>query len=101
MAKIVAASLVMAVFLYVPLHVQLPNGDFVIDYIIDTKRALNLLFLTFGVAFAGLGLYGILTWWFRSEELRVFLKLLPDFKKIRRVLNFAEAVDPTPDSPRP
>ncbi len=91
----------MAVFLYVPLHVQLPNGDFVIDYIIDTRRALNLLFITSGVAIAGLTLYGILTWWFKSEELRIFLKLLPDLGKIRRILNFQETVDPTPGSPRP
>ncbi len=100
-AKIVAASLIMAVFLYVPLHVQLPNGEFVIDYIIDTKRALNLLFLTTGVALAGLSLYAILTWWFKSEELRTFLGMVPDFRKIGRLLNFEEAVDSTPNSPRP
>ncbi len=100
-AKIVTASLVMAVFLYVPLHIQLPNGEFVIDYIIDTKRALNLLFLTTGVATAGLFIYGILTWWLKSEELRIFLGLFPDFRKVRRVLNFEESVDPNPNSPRP
>lgn len=100
-AKIVAASLVMSVFLYIPLHFQLPNGEFVIDYIIDTKRALNLLFLTSGVAFAGLFIYGVLTWWLKSEELRIFLGLFPDFRKVRRVLNFEESVDPNPNSPRP
>lgn len=100
-AKIVSASLVMAVFLYVPLHIQLPNGEFVIDYIIDTKRALNLLFLTSGVALTGLGIYGVLTWWLKSEELQVFLKLLPDFRKVRSLLSFPESVDPTPGSPRP
>lgn len=100
-AKIVAASLVMGVFLYVPLHIQLGNGEFVIDYIIDTKRALNLLFLTTAVAAAGLFVYGILTWWLKSEELRVFAGLLPDFRRIRRILNFEESVDPNPNSPRP
>ncbi|HSX58266.1 MAG TPA: murein biosynthesis integral membrane protein MurJ [Candidatus Saccharimonadales bacterium] len=99
--KIAAASLVMAVFLYVPLHVRLPGGELIIDYIIDTKRALNLLFLTGSIAIAGLALYGLLTWWFNSQELKAYLSMLPDFRKAGKLLDFEESVDSTPTSTRP
>jgi hypothetical protein len=98
--KIIVPALVMAVFLYVPLHIRV-NGEFVIDYIIDTRRALNLLFLTVAVASFGLAIYVFLTWWFKSEELKIFLRMVPDLRKIGRVLNFEESVDSTRTEPRP
>ncbi len=96
--KILAASLVMAIVLYVPLHIKLPSGELIIDFIIDTKRALNLLFLTGAVAATGLAVYGLLTWWFKSEELSTFVRLLPDFRKVSRNLTLQESVDSTPTS---
>ena len=98
--KIVIPAAVMAVFLYVPLHYRV-NGEFIIDYIIDTRRALNLLFLTTVVALSGLSIYVLLTWWFRSQELQTFLKMIPDLRKVGRILNFEESVDNTHTTPRP
>jgi hypothetical protein len=76
-------------------------GEFVIVYIIDTRRAFNLLFLSGVVAISGLGIYLLLTWWFKSEELRTFVKMLPDLRKLGRVLNLQESVDTTHTAPRP
>jgi putative peptidoglycan lipid II flippase len=90
--KIVVSAFVMAVFLYVPLHFRIED-KYVIDLIIDTTRAINLLLLTSIVAVSGFAVYGILTWWFKSEELKSFLTLLPDFKKFTKSLAFEEVVD--------
>ncbi len=90
--KIVVAAAVMAVFLYIPLHYR-HEGKYVIDLIIDTSRAINLLFLTSLVAIVGLTVYGLLTWWFKSEELKSYLSLLPDLRKVTKDLAVEEAVD--------
>ncbi len=90
--KIVVSAFVMAVFLYVPLHFKF-EGKYIIDLIIDTTRVINLLLITLIVAVSGFTVYGILTWWFKSEELRSFLNLLPDFKKFTKSLAFEEVVD--------
>ena len=90
--KIVVASFVMATFLYVPLHFKF-NGKYIIDLIIDTTKAVNLLLLTSFVALSGLAVYGALTWWFKSAELKSFLGLLPDFRRFTKALVFEEVVD--------
>lgn len=99
MVKIVVPALIMAVFLYVPLHLRLPNGEFIIDYIIDTKRALNLLFLTGFVSLLGSLVYILTTWWFKSEELYNLVKMLPDVRKFIKVLDLDEPVDTTHSAP--
>ena len=90
--KIVTSAFVMAVILYIPLHFKI-GEKYIIDFIIDTTRAINLLFLTLFVAFFGFAIYVLLTWWFKSEELKSFLGLIPDFKKFTKALNFEEVVD--------
>jgi putative peptidoglycan lipid II flippase len=93
-AKIVVAAAAMGLFLYLPLHLRF-DGRFVIDYIIDTRRVLNLLFLTGGIASAGLGIYILLTWWFQSEELKNFARLIPDIRALGKELILEENVDTT------
>ena len=92
--KIVTASFVMGLLLYLPLHLRI-DGKFVIDYIIDTRRAVNLLFLTGFVASVGLSCYLLLTWWFKSEELANFTRLIPDLSKLGKELIYEEPVDST------
>jgi putative peptidoglycan lipid II flippase len=99
LVKIVVPALLMAVVLYVPLHLRLPNGEFVIDMIIDTKRVLNLLFLTVLVSLSGLAVYVLTTWWFKSEELYNFVKMIPDIRKVNKILEFEEPVDTTHTAP--
>lgn len=90
--KIVSAATVMAIVLYVPLHFRFED-KYVIDLIIDTTRALNLLFLTSFVAILGFAVYVALTWWFKSEELRSYLSFLPNIRKLTKNLTVEEAVD--------
>lgn len=99
LVKIIVPAMLMAVVLYVPLHLRLPNSEFVIDYIIDTKRALNLLVLTGLVSITGLLVYVLTTWWFKSEELLNFIKMIPDFRKVTKILEFEEPVDTTHSAP--
>lgn len=99
MVKIVVPAMIMGVFLYVPLHLRLPNGEFIIDYIIDTKRALNLLFLTTFVSISGFAVYILTTWWFKSEELFSFIKMIPDLRKVTKALELEEPVDTTHSAP--
>lgn len=98
LVKIIVPTLAMGLFLYIPLHLRWSN-HFLIDYIIDTTRTLNLLVLTSVVAGFGFFVYVLFTWWFGSEELASFLKMLPDFRRINRLLNFEEAVDTTSSNP--
>lgn len=100
LVKIVVPAMVMAVFLYVPLHLRLPSGEFVIDFIIDTKRALNLLVLTTVVSLSGLAVYVLTSWWLKSEELFSFVKMIPDLRKLTKVLNLDEPVDTTHSTPQ-
>lgn len=90
--KIVVSAIVMAILLYVPLHFKF-EGKYVIDLIIDTTRAINLLILTLFVSIFGFAVYVTLTWWFKSDELKSFLALLPDFKKFTKILVSEEVVD--------
>lgn len=90
--KIVVAASVMAVVLYIPLHFRI-DGTYVIDLIIDTRRAVNLLLITTFVAISGFTVYILLTWWFKSQELKSFISLLPDFRRFTKTLAFEEVVD--------
>lgn len=92
--KIFVPALIMAVLLYLPLHYRY-NDEFLIDYIIDTKRALNLLFLTGFVSLSGLAVYLLTSWWLKSEELQSFVRMVPSLKKVAKLLNFEEPVDST------
>lgn len=91
-AKILVASVVMGVVLYLPLHIRFFDR-YLIDYIIDTTRTLNLFFLTAGVGFAGLVVYFLLTWWFKSEELKTFLKLLNKLRGWQKAFRLEESID--------
>lgn len=92
--KILVPAMIMAVLLYIPLHYRY-NDEFIIDYIIDTKKALNLLFLTGFVASFGLAVYFLTSWLLKSEELQSFVKMIPSLKKVANLLNFEEPVDST------
>ncbi len=93
--KIMLAAGVMGIFLYGPLHLKF-GGTYLIDYIIDTTHAFNLLVLTLGAASFGLAVYILVTWWLGSDELRTFARLFPDMKKLQKFLVFDEKVpDPT------
>ncbi len=82
----------MGVLLYIPLHFKL-GESYIIDYIIDTTRAFNLLVLTGAAIAFGLTIYAWLTWWLKSEELKSFLRLIPDVKKLQKLLVFEEKID--------
>jgi len=96
--KIIIASGAMAVLLYLPLHIKI-NGHYIIDLIIDTTRAVNLLFLTGAVATAGLGVYILLTWWFKSDELKAYLRLVPDITKFKGFVALKETIQTTKTTP--
>jgi putative peptidoglycan lipid II flippase len=95
-AKIFSSAALMGVLLYIPLHFKF-GGVYVIDYIIDTTRAFNLLILTGAAIALGLAIYLWLTWWLKSEELKSFRRLIPDVRKLQKFLVFEEKIDsPTP-----
>jgi len=98
-AKIFLSAALMGVLLYLPLHLKI-GGSYLIDYIIDTTRAFNLLFLTATAFIFGLTVYGWLTWWLKSEELKTFARLLPDIRALQKTLVFEEKIEPgnTPTS---
>ncbi len=91
-AKIFSSAALMGILLYIPLHFKL-GESYVIDYIIDTTRAFNLLVLTGAAIAFGLAIYVWLTWWLKSEELKSFLRLIPDVKKLQKFLIFEEKID--------
>ena len=93
MGKIFVSAALMGALLYLPLHLRI-GGNYVIDYLIDTTRAFNLLVLT-GVLFIfGLTIYGWLTWWLKSEELKIFARLLPDIRRLQKFLVVEEKIEP-------
>ncbi len=91
-AKIFVASIVMGIVLYLPLHIRFYDR-YLIDYIIDTTRTLNLFFLTASVGVVGLVVYFLLTWWFKSEELKTFLKLLNKLRGWQKAFKLDEPID--------
>jgi len=94
-AKIFFSSALMGVLLYLPLHLKF-GGSYLIDHIIDTTRAFNLLILTGAAFMFGLGIYAWLTWWLKSEELKTFSRLLPDLRRLQKLLVFEEKIEPSP-----
>ncbi|MEX0622138.1 MAG: murein biosynthesis integral membrane protein MurJ [Candidatus Woykebacteria bacterium] len=90
--KIFFSAAAMGLLLYIPLHVKI-GGTYVIDYIIDTTRVFNLLILTAAALILGLAIYVALTWWLKSEELKNFLKLLPDIRRLQKFLIIQEKFD--------
>ncbi len=90
--KIFLSASLMGVILYIPLHFRI-SGVYIIDHIIDTTRVFNLVFLTAMAFFSGLGIYVWLTWWLRSEELRIFVRMLPDLRRLRKFLILNEKMD--------
>lgn len=74
--KIVAATLITALFLYVPMKL--------FDQLVfDTTRTLNLLLLTGTASFIGLSVYLFLAWFFNIEEVIIFYNFA---KKLIRVI---------------
>jgi len=79
--KIVVASLITGVCLYIPMKL--------LDQLVfDTTRTINLIFLTGVVSFIGLSVYIFLAWFLEIDEVVTFYNLA---KKITRVpLSFIE-----------
>src|SRR3989344_4594903 len=76
--KMVVASLITGIFLYVPIKL--------LDRLVfDTTQVLNLLLLTGIAAFSGLSVYVFLAWFFDIEEVGTFFKLLQKVKRAPRV----------------
>lgn len=94
-AKIFFSAALMGVLLYLPLHLKI-GGIYVIDHIIDTTYVINLLGLTGAALIFGLGIYVWLTWWLKSEELRNFVRLIPDIRHLQKFLVFEEKIDSGP-----
>ena len=90
--KIIVSAALMGALLYLPLHIKV-GGLYVIDRIIDTTRVFNLLALTAGAFLFGLLVYAWLTWWLQSEELKTFMKLIPDLRKLQKFLVFEEKIE--------
>lgn len=90
--KILTASVFMGILLYVPLHIKV-GPNYVIDYLIDTTRVANLVILT-GIAFVfGFAIYIWITWLLKSDELKTFVKLMPDIRKLQKLLVVQEKID--------
>lgn len=77
--KIFLASFIMALLLYLPLHLKF-EGTYVIDLIIDTTRTINLLLITLVVTIVGLFVYGVTCWYLKSDELQAYINLFKSFK---------------------
>ncbi|KKS84437.1 MAG: putative peptidoglycan lipid II flippase MurJ [Candidatus Gottesmanbacteria bacterium GW2011_GWA1_43_11] len=76
--KMVVASLITGIFLYVPIKL--------LDRLVfDTTQVVNLLLLTGIAAFSGLSVYVFLAWFFDIEEVGTFFKLLQKVKRAPRV----------------
>lgn len=88
--KILAATMVMAGFLYLPLK-QLDL------YVLDTSRTINLFLLTIIAGVCGLTIYLILTFLLRVSEVELLWRLL---RRVRRLFSFAPitSFDPEPNS---
>lgn len=93
--KIFFSAALMGILLYIPLHIKL-GGVYVIDHIIDTTRVFNLLVLTGTAFFSGLGIYIWLTWWLKSDELKGFIRMMPDFRRLQKLLIVNEKIDSDP-----
>lgn len=93
MLKIFCSAALMGIFLYIPLHIKF-NGIYVIEHIIDTTRVANLLILTSLAFFGGLAVYVWITYMLGSKELQGFAKLIPDLKKLQKLLILQEKIDP-------
>jgi putative peptidoglycan lipid II flippase len=75
--KIIAATGIMAVFLYVPL-------ELFDELVFDTSRTLSLLMLTGVATCSGLVTYIFFAWFFNIKEIALFLKFA---RKLARVKN--------------
>ncbi|OGY26583.1 MAG: hypothetical protein A2Z11_00130 [Candidatus Woykebacteria bacterium RBG_16_43_9] len=90
--KIFFSAALMGVLLYVPLHFKF-GGRYLIDFIIDTTRVFNLLVLTGAAFIFGALVYVWLTWWLQSAELKSFLRMLPDIRRLQKLLILEEKID--------
>jgi len=74
--KIVLATFLMAIFLYIPMKL--------LDQLVfDTTRTINLIFLTGVAASIGFSVYLFLAWFFRIGEVMTFLNLVKKLGKSR------------------
>lgn len=81
--KIMGASLLTAVSLYVPLKL--------FDQLVfDTTRVVQLIMLTGVASFSGLSVYIFLAWFLKIEEVGTFFKILQKVKRMPRIF-FAES----------
>lgn len=84
--KIVVASFLMAVALYIPMKL--------LDQLVfDTTRTLPLIFLTSIAGLSGLLVYAFLAWTFNIGEMSVILSFLRRFRRVRKAVPEAEIVN--------
>ena len=83
--KIAAAGSMMAL----GLRILMKQLDLVV---FDTTRTINLVYLTASVSIVGLGIYLLLVWVLRVEELREFLALFRRLTGWRKALRETEEI---------
>ncbi len=89
--KISSAALITMISLWIPFR-------FLDQFIFDTTRTLPLLILTILTTFIGLSIYLLLSYLFKIDQLRIFLKLFKRLGNWRQILaNTGEPLE-TPES---
>lgn len=86
--KMLLAAVVAAIALYIPIKA-------LDQLVIDTTRTINLLFLTGIASFFGLGVYIILVWLLRVDELKTFVNLIRRTGKFNFFVKSDEIVQKT------
>ncbi len=79
LGKISLISFLMAVSLWLPFR-------FFDQFIFDTTRTIPLIILTLVTSVIGLSIYLLLSFWFKIDQLRIFLKIFRRLGNWRRVL---------------
>ncbi|MBI2011389.1 murein biosynthesis integral membrane protein MurJ [Candidatus Daviesbacteria bacterium] len=87
-SKMLLAAIVSAIALYIPIKA--------LDQLVfDTTKTINLLILTGIASIFGLGIYLILVWLLKVEELATFVNLIKKISKFQTKLKTEELVDET------
>lgn len=86
--KMLAATIIMGVCLYVPIKL-------LDEVIFDTTRTINLLVLTGLSSVFALGIYIFLVWFLKVRELATYVALLKKFGKIQSLVKSEEIIHET------
>jgi len=93
--KMVLASIATGVVLYLPLHLKF-EGQYVIDRVIDTTRAANLLLIVVAVTVVGAGFYLVVTYFLGLSQARTIISFFRKFQ-FTSLVKLTEPISP-PDS---